>query len=313
MSTQRSLTTWTPSIHPFAPDGSIDEAGFRRHLDRLAGAGVHALVANEGTGESHTFTDAEMRQVLEIAGDHLRGRSPVWGMGRMVRTADQMVEFVRMVESAGLDGVQIYTVEFGHGMAPTVAEQEEYLSSVLRTVNIPALLSLNMVAGFQYPVELVAKVVNDFPVVQGLIVNTASVAYLGRILDAVGDRVDVLVSPPHILAGVAMGAAGLAAPEANIAPHTCVAFMRACATGDQATAHDLYRVLMRLGRLTEDFGKSALKAAADALGHPGGDPRLPRLPLSRTQRDGVVHALEKLDIARLEAHHAAANDEAGRG
>ena len=39
---------------------TLDEGGFRVHLQRLANAGLNVFVANEGSGESFTFSDAEM-------------------------------------------------------------------------------------------------------------------------------------------------------------------------------------------------------------------------------------------------------------
>jgi 4-hydroxy-tetrahydrodipicolinate synthase len=295
-----ALQAWLPSIHPFHADGSIDEEGLRAHFRRLADAGVNVLVANEGSGESHTFSDDDMRQVLRIAGEELRGRVAVRGMGRMGRTADQVIEFVRQVEEAKLDGIHIYTVEIGHGIVPSVAEQEHYLRTVLAEVDMPAFLSLNMVAGFDYPVDLVARIVADHPVIDGVIVHRNDVLYLARIIDAIGDKVSVFVSPRNVLNGLHLGAHGVAAPEANVVPRTTAAMLQAFETGDTAGVSDAFGVINRIGRLVQDHGHGTTKACLDALGLPGGVPRPPRLPLDDAARRHVAEVVAELRIRERE-------------
>lgn len=291
---------WLPTIHPFSADLQLDEGGLRTHLRRLASAGASVLVANEGTGESHTFSEAEMRRVLEIAAEELVGTVPVRGMGRMVRTARDMIDFVGWTQAAGLDGVQIYAVEIGHGMRPTSAEQERYLHEVLDRTEIPAFLSLNMVAGWQYSPELIASMLEQYPLIDGLIVTTNSITYLARILGVAEDRADVFASSVNALNNLALGGQGIACPEANIAPRLCVSIVQNFAAGRLAEASTAFRTMIGLSRLIEDYGKSVIKASLDLLGQPGGPPRPPRLPVSDGLLPEVGKILDELDIRRIE-------------
>ena len=296
----RDRSVWLPTIHPFTASGDLDEQALRNHFERLASAGICVLVANEGTGESHTFSWSELERVLDIAADELVGRVPVVGMGRMARTAEEMIRFVAMVQSAGLDGVHVYTLDMGHGMRPTEAEQEAYLVAVLERCEIPVVLSLNMVAGWLYPVELVERMAERFPLVVGAILTSTDVDYLGRLLDTVGDRLNVHTVGWNAMTTLALGGRGFAFPEANIAPRTAVSLLTCYEAGRYAEAEDAFRVMMALDRMSRRYGKGAIKASLDILGLPGGPPRPPRLPLDEQARAAIAATLEGLDIARRE-------------
>ena len=222
---QRSRSVWVPSIHPFNADSSLDEGGFRVHLQRLANAGLNVLVANEGSGESFTFSDAEMVRVMEIAKEELQGKVIVRGMGRMVRKASDMIEFVRLVEEIGLDGVHIYTLEMGHGLTPSVAEQERCSAMCSSTPTSPPYSRC-----IDTPVQLSGRstrpIVDDYPQIVGAIMTTNDVLYLWEVLEALGKRMEVHTHTLNAMTNLSLGGDGFAAPEANLAPRLCASVMQ---------------------------------------------------------------------------------------
>ena len=58
---------------------------------------------------------------------------------------------MRLAIEAGVDLVQLYPVDAGHGMRPTEAEQEIYYRFLLDQIDHPVGLSVNSLAGAMAP------------------------------------------------------------------------------------------------------------------------------------------------------------------
>ncbi len=100
----------TPVL-PFAPDGSIDEEGYRSFLRRILTpeyleAGV-AVIANPEAGELFTLDYEERKRVVQIVLDETAGRAPVLAGVVDVTTAG-MVRTARDAADLGVDGLFIF-------------------------------------------------------------------------------------------------------------------------------------------------------------------------------------------------------------
>jgi len=153
----RPPSTFVISLTPFTREGALDEAALRGHLRRLAAAGIGVYVGGSGSGEGYTLSPAEVGRVLEIGAEELRGRVPVRAMGVEPRTAAQMIELGRVASAAGLDGMQVYSLDIGHGNRPRPAELERYFSDVLDAVGLDAVVSSHFAAGYFVPLDVVAR------------------------------------------------------------------------------------------------------------------------------------------------------------
>src|SRR5256714_15144069 len=67
----------TAMVTPFRPDGSLDESGLRRLIQRQIDGGIDFLVPCGTTGESPTLTRDEHLRVVEITVELAKGRVPV--------------------------------------------------------------------------------------------------------------------------------------------------------------------------------------------------------------------------------------------
>src|SRR4051812_37912174 len=92
----RTPSNYVTSITVFAPDGSLDEDGQRRHFERFAAARIGAYVGGSGSGEGYALSWDEQRRLMEIAKEVLKGEVQVRAMGVEPRTPREMVEFVAM-------------------------------------------------------------------------------------------------------------------------------------------------------------------------------------------------------------------------
>jgi len=298
----RPASVFAVSITPFSVDGAIDEAAFRSHLERMVGAGIGVYIGGGGSGEGFVLSSGERRRILEVAADVLRGQVPFRAMGVEARSAAEMIEYLRVAESVGVDAAQVYSLDPGHGHRPTPDEVFEYLVEVLSATTIPCVLSTHQSVGYRISVDAIARVVDRFDHVVGVNSSHADVGYLAAIVDAVGARIDVHVGGPlQALTALGLGANGFLTSEANLAPRLCGSVIAAYERG---AADELFIAFGKLARLSMALygagGIRATKAVLNRLGLPGGYPRKPQLPVTDATVDELMRAIEDLGIGELE-------------
>jgi 4-hydroxy-tetrahydrodipicolinate synthase len=298
----RPATVFAVSITPFDDTGRIDEAGFRRHLQRMVAAGVGVYVGGGGSGEGFVLTATERHRILELAAEELGGKVPFRAMGVEARSAAEMIEYARVAQSVGVDAAQIYSLDPGHGHLPTPDEVREYLVDVLSSTSVRSVVSTHQSVGYRISVETLAQVVDRFDHVIGVNCSHADLAYLTAIIDAVGDKVDVQVGGPlQALTALGLGAKGFLSSEANLAPRLCNAVIAAY---ERAAGGELFDAFGKLARLSmalyDNGGIRATKAVLNRLGLPGGYPRKPQLPVDSATVDALMTVIEDLGIGRLE-------------
>jgi 4-hydroxy-tetrahydrodipicolinate synthase len=293
-----SLSTYVISLTPFAADESLDEVALRAHLRRLADAGIGVYLGGSGSGEAYTLDPYEARRVLEIGVEELRGRVPVRAMGVEPRSAREMIAYARVAADVGVDALQVYSLDVGHGNRPRPEELRRYLSDVLDAVILPVVLSSHFSVGYALPPDLVAELVEQHDGIIGVHCSHDDVTAIAALLDAVGDRVELHVGGPmHALSCLALGGNGFLSSEGNLAPRLCVSVVEAYGRGDFAASQDAYARLLRLhAGLRRLGGIAAVKCALELCGLPGGTVRPPRLPLDADRRAAVAALLDELDI-----------------
>ncbi len=295
-------STYVISLTPFTAAGDLDEAALRAHLQRLGRSGIGVYVAGSGSGEGYTLSRAERRRVMEIAGEELSGIVPVRVMGVEPRTASEAIELGADCAAVGLDAMQLYSLDMGHGYVPRREELASYLETVLGSVSCPVVISTHQSVGYRYPVELLAEVVGRHDHVIGVNVTNPDIGYLAAVADAVARRVELHVGGPmHALTALALGANGYLSSEGNLAPKLCVSVSDAWNRQDFEGLSRAFGDTIRLFRLTQAAGGVVgTKAALRALGAPGGWPRPPRRTPDAEPVAALVEFVESSGIASSE-------------
>jgi len=296
----RTLSAFCCSVTPFALDGSLDAWALRAHFARLAAARVGVYVAGSSPGEGYALSRSEVSRCLEIAVEELRGRVPVRAMGVEPRTARDMVEYVSLATECGVDAVQIYSLDMGHGGRPNGATIERYFRKVLESTRIPCVVSSHHFIGYTLEPELLSALASDYEHLIGFNVTSPDLPYHLRVLEALDGRAEVHVGGPmHALSAIAMGANGFLSTEANYAPRLCQSLIDHTRSGDPAAAQAAYRrILSLMTGASEVSGMSVryVKAAMAALGHCGPHVRDPHLPLGADELKRVAKRLAELGI-----------------
>jgi 4-hydroxy-tetrahydrodipicolinate synthase len=296
----RALSTFCCSVTPFAADGSLDVPALRAHFARLAAARVGVYVGGSSPGEGYALSRSEVWRCLEIAVEELRGRVPVRAMGVEPRTARDMLEHVSLAAECGVDAVQIYSLDMGHGGRPNAATIERYFRTILEASRIACVVSSHHFLGYILEPELLRALADDYEHLIGFNVTSPDLPYHLRVLDALDGLAEVHVGGPmHALSAIALGANGYLSTEANYAPRLCQSLIDHARAGDHATAQAVYaRILSLMTGMSEVPGMSVryVKAAMTALGQCGPHVREPHLPLSADELARVAKRLAAMGI-----------------
>lgn len=295
-------STLVISLTPFDEHDRLDVDALRVHLRRMRDAGIGVYVGGGGSGEGYTLTRDETATLLRVAAEELNGHVPVRSMGVEPRSAREMLALSAMVADAGIEAMQVYSLDTGHGRMPRPDELETYFCDILDELPVKAVLSTHQSVGYWLQIDSLQRLVDRYPNIIGINVTNNDITYLIRVIDAVGDRIEIHVGGAmQGLAALALGANGFLTSEGNLAPKLTQSVIDRWVAGDLAGAADRFaRVLRLYADLATVGGVSGTKAALNQLGLPGGYPRKPRLPVPPEWEARLARILVDHDIRGVE-------------
>lgn len=295
-------STYVISLTPFDDHDRLDVDALRVHLRRMRDAGIGVYVGGGGSGEGYTLSREETATLLRVAAEELNGHVPVRSMGVEPRSAREMVDLASMVADAGLPAMQVYSLDTGHGRMPRPDELETYFCDILDALPVQAVLSTHQSVGYWLQIDSLKRLVDRHPSIVGINVTNNDITYLIRVIDAVGDRIEIHVGGAmQGLTALALGANGFLTSEANLAPKLAQSVIDRWVAGDLAGAADRFaRVLRLYAAMAGVGGVSGTKAALNQLGLPGGQPRKPRLPVPPEWEARIATILEDHHVRDLE-------------
>ena len=215
------LTMFCMSATIFNEDGSIDEAGQRAHLQRLVDARNGIYLGSGGAGEGHVLTPKELRQVYDIGVDVAKGKVPLYANPRESRTAAAMYEVAHEAVEAGVDVVQLYQLDGGHGMIPTQREQEAYWTELLDKISHPVAISIHGYAGYKATPAYLKDLCGRYEQICAINVMTQGNGYFMELRDELPERVKLYTGVAQLVEIATLGASGALLAENNIIPNIC--------------------------------------------------------------------------------------------
>lgn len=319
-------TVYCMSVTPFGADGAIDQEGLRAHLARMVEAGVAVYLASPGSGEGHSLSHDELSLVYRIGVEVCKDKVPVCANPAEARNAEEAFAKIRIAIDAGVDLVQLYPVDAGHGMRPTEAEQESYYRYLLDRIDHPAGLSVNALAGgYGAPVSLFKRLCDDYRQIVLINVNQPPTSYLSELMGAVGTQVAFYTAAEMLPEALTLGARGCLTGQANVAPYLIRSIGRHFADRRIAECgralHDVFRINRAVGQFGLDqtvqqlWSPRWIKAAMRALGLPGhgeGRMRPPYRSPTSPEIDKLAATLASIDLAGIERHARAELEGSGR-
>jgi 4-hydroxy-tetrahydrodipicolinate synthase len=242
-----SLTGVFPVLPtPFAPDGSVDEAGFARFIDFAVAAGVQGVVFPGMASEVETLSPGERARLVALLGRHLAGRLPFL-VGASDAEPERAAARAREGVAAGAVAAMV--------MAPAavgqdVARHVAFFAAVAAGVPGLPLMLQNAPApnGAGLSPEAVAQVCDGVPAIRFVKEETLPCGqHVTRILAATGGRLDGVLGGAgarFVLDELARGASGTM-PALEIAD-AHAALWAAWQRGDRAGARRIYTLTLPL-------------------------------------------------------------------
>jgi 4-hydroxy-tetrahydrodipicolinate synthase len=262
---------------PFQDDGTLDLEAYRALLELMCEANVGVYLGSGGAGEGHALTVGELGQLYDVGVATCKGRVPVAANPREARSAGAMLEVAREAVRAGVDLVQLYPLDAGHGMIPTLVEQDRYYRYLLEQLDHPISISVHVSVGYVTPIALLERLTKEFPSIEAINVMGPPLTYfveLGDALAGTGRTVQLYAPMGSLVPSLYAGAFGCMAAEPNLIPHSSRALADAVLAGQSEEIADRLLFMTRFAHLVNRWAPSTarwVKMGLKVLDLPGGN------------------------------------------
>ncbi|WP_022979659.1 5-dehydro-4-deoxyglucarate dehydratase [Ideonella sp. B508-1] len=273
----------------FAPKAYADR------LEWLQPYGASALFAAGGTGEFFSLEPGEFSEVIKVALDTCRGRTPILaGAGGGTTLA---IRYAQEAERLGAQGILLLP----HYL--TEASQEgliAHVQAVCRSVKFGVVVYNR--GGCRLTPASLQVLADTCPNLIGFKDGVGDIEKFVAIRQTLGERFAYLGGLPtaELFAGAykAMGCPVYSSAVFNFIPKTAMDFYNAHAAGDTATCdrlvRDFFLPYIALRNQCEGYAVSIVKAGATLVGHSAGPVRPPLSDLKPAEVDQLGALISKL-------------------
>lgn len=288
-----------PIVTPFRADGSIDEELHRREVRYMAEtARVHGLAVCGSTGEGHTLSTDECRDLVAWTMDEVRGRIPVIA-GIITNSTAAAVERGKAVKDLAPAALQVTPVHYL--FRPDDESMVRYFAEIADKTGIPVII-YNVVPWAYLSAPLLTRILRDVDGVIGVKQSASDIKALADLLHFVGDagiddRVRIITAVDALLyPSFQLGAHAAIAAILSAVPEWCVAIWDAVQAGDHDRAQILHHQILEVWNALDAANLPAnVRVAMQFQGRSGGLPREPMPVSSKSQIDRVRSAMASVD------------------
>ncbi len=268
-------------ITPFDKGDRVDIPLFRKLVERMIVARVHAIAPLGSTGVLPYLTDAEKEEITETTIRQVNGRIPTL-VGVSNLTTERTVYHARFAEKAGATAVMIIPMSYWKLTDDEIVKHYDTVSSKIAIhimeYNNPA------TAGVDMSPALLKRLL-QIPNVTMIKESTGDIQRMHYLRRELGEEVAFYNgSNPLALAAFSAGASGWCTAAPNLIPELNIALYEAVQNNNLEEARKLFYQQVDLLRFIVDKGlPRAIKAGLNILGEEGGQLRGPLKPLTRTE------------------------------
>lgn len=280
-----------PVVTPFDSQGQIDNTLLRNDLRYLVNTvNVHGIAVCGSTGEGHTLSTEETRQVAEIAIEEAAGKVPVI-TGIIANSTRTVVERGKAVANLGVAALQVTPVHYL--FRPTDQEMQAYFAEISQATGLPVII-YNVVPWTYLSPELLTKIITEEDGVIGVKQSAGDLKLLADLLLQLGDSGKIMSAVDALLyPSFALGAHGAIAAILSAVPEACVQLWDAVKAGDHGKALELHAKLLPVwNAIVGDNLPANVKFAMEIQGREAGKPRAPMPPSSEEQQASIRQAID---------------------
>jgi dihydrodipicolinate synthase/N-acetylneuraminate lyase len=246
--------------------------------------------------------------MYEIGVEEARGKVPLYAAIREARSAALLYEDAKVAVDAKVDLVQIYQLDGGHGMFPTVREQEAYWRDLLDAVDHPIAICIHRLAGYAAPMSLLQRLCRDYKQVHVIDVGGLPISYHIELQDVLPRSIRIFGRWSNMLDLFSLRVSEIIMNENNIIPNTCQSIVDGHIEGDLEKVSRASSYVHRFTNIVNQWAPGGsgpprwIKMAMKVLDLPGGNGVLRRpyvLPPDEDLRQ-MAEAFEALHLREPE-------------
>lgn len=286
-------------VTPFDANGEIDEVGLRAIVAEAIEGGVAGFAPTGSTGEFTSLSEAERKRVVEIIVEEAAGRVPVVPQTGALTTAEA-VSHSKHAAEIGAAGV-FAIVPFYEPLE--LDDIRGYYEAIAAAVDVPVgIYNLPLASGVNLDPDWVGQLAEEVEPISFIKDSTGDLTQLGRLVKDHPERLTVFNgADTMLLAALDLGADAAIIGAPNIVPAEVGSIYAAWRDGRHedalAETDRIYPLLQFL--LSGAYYPAIVKAALALLGKPGGEPRLPVLPIRGDRLEALRRTLERVGALRV--------------
>lgn len=277
-----------PIPTPFGMEETVAYQALIENIERWNQYRLTGYVVLGSNGEMVYLSDEEKVRIWETARQAIPA-DKLMIVGTGCESTRQTIRLNRQAADAGADAVLVLTPHYYDGLM-TAEALTHHFRTVADASPVPVILyNMPRFTNVDMDAATVADIARH-PNVAGIKDSGGNVGKLAQIVGMVGPDFQVLAgSASFFLPALAVGAVGVVAALANVAPQQVIDLYDRFKAGHPDEAASIQRKLIASNTaVTARFGIPGLKAALDMLGYYGGPVRSPLRPL----RDQEIQALK---------------------
>jgi 4-hydroxy-tetrahydrodipicolinate synthase len=277
-------------VMPFGRDRRIDFDLFARLIDFHQRHGADALAVPMHAAESVSLPEAEKHALVEFTVKH--AKVPIVAHVSEAGSA-LAAALARHAEGAGAAAIVATTPYY---WTPPPAMVLEHFALIGGAVKIPLFVhnAPDDMAGSRVTAELMVKLIGRLDNFAGLVDQSLDWQFLIELMTLAKKQrpeFQLLTGTELLVSAAAIGATGMFAPLAAVAPNLIRGLYDACRAGDLFAARAAQENVAALRQAMKPGGAPQLKAALRAIGRDCGDPRAPLLALDAAGQRALADAL----------------------
>ena len=282
---------FVPVVTPFRADQSIDFDAFHQVIDFLVESGLDGMLISGSTGEYHTMSLEEQKEVIRKGCEYVAGRIPVVaGIGKS--TAKATIELANFAAECGAEWGLVLPPYY----QPTTRQGIiDFFREIAESSNVGIMVYNNPLAtGVELEPELIYELAQIDNIVS--LKDTSDMIHTSQVIALTKNVENFTVFQGYehtILPGLAIGTDGGFAILMNALPKEYVHLYKLVQQNRWKEAADYNRSLAELYTAMEAEPYPApVKAAMQMLGLPGGYVRKPLVDASDRLKDRMREALK---------------------
>lgn len=284
---------FVPVVTPFREDQSIDFDSFRKVIDYVIDGGIDGILIAGSTGEYHTMTLEEQKEVIRKGCEYVAGRIPIIaGVGRY--TAHETIELANFAAEYGAEWGLVLPPYY---QATTDEGVKEFFTEIADNSKVGIMIYDNPLStGVELEPELIAELAEHENIVS--LKDTSDMIHTCQVLALTKDNPNFTVFQGYehtIMPALSVGAQGGFAILMNALPKEYAKLYKLIKEDKWDEAGKLNMSMAKLYTAMEaEPYPGPVKAMMEILGIPGGCVRKPLVEASDGLRASMKEELIKM-------------------